>query len=167
MRNECLDAFYSGNKYFLDLRGWKSEKYPRSWTPWKIFQEWISAIREQNASRLRSISFFSHNFRVNVKISNEKPAKIALKFRTSPEPMGTEVATGVPPKYSFNVAARRAEQGFRIELDRIERDVGFGNLHGLTVDNVKDICTAVDNIQPYLCMYSPAHHLAKTWTNHT
>ena len=147
MRKESLDVFYGRNKFFLDLRGWKHASYPRSWTPRIIFEQWVTAIGEQNAARLKSLSFFSHNFRVNVRVSNEKPPSLLLRFRTSR--IKAEIAEGVPSWYTFDVAAQRAESGLRRVLDDIQES--HAQRRGLNVDDTLKICSAVDKIQPFLC----------------
>src|SRR6201996_660435 len=73
MREESLNVFYGRNKFVLDLRGWKHGSYPRRWTPFEVFDHWMTAIGDANAARIRSLTFFSHNFRVTVRISNEVP----------------------------------------------------------------------------------------------
>ena len=147
MRRECLDVFYGRNKFFLDIRGWKDASYPREWTPSIIFQRWITAIGDENAARLRSLSFFSHNhFSVNVKISKEAPLALALRFRT--DATKAEVAEGAPPGYNSDIAAERAEKAFRHVLDDIEEKNHVGPI---TVDDIMTICNTVDTIQPFLC----------------
>lgn len=147
MRKESLDVFYGKNNFFLDLRGWKGSIYPRKWTPKTIFEQWITAIGNDNAARLRNLKFYSHNFSVNVRISNEKPPTLLLKFRTFLSK--AEVAEGVPSSYNFATATRRAEDGLRRLLDDIQRKTSAQR--GLSVDDFKTIYWAVDKIQPFLC----------------
>lgn len=147
MRKESLDVFYGKNNFFLDLRGWKGSIYPRKWTPKTIFEQWITAIGNDNAARLRNLKFYSHNFSVNMRISNEKPPTLLLKFRTFLSK--AEVAEGVPSSYNFASAARRAEDGLRRLLDEIQRKTSAHR--GLSVDDFKTIYWAVDKIQPFLC----------------
>lgn len=146
MRKESLDVFYGKNNFFLDLRGWKSSSYPRKWTPRMIFENWVTAIGNDNAARLRNLSFFSHNFRVNVRVSNERPPTLLLKFRTNLTK--AEVAEGVPSSYTFAIAARRAESGLQRLLEGMQANT---SKRGLSVENIKTICWAVDMIQPFLC----------------
>lgn len=146
IRKECLDVFYR-NRFFLDLRGWKSATYPQYWTPEIIFQQWITAIGDENASRLRNLSFMSHNFSIGIKISNEKTPSLALRFRTSAN--RPECAEGVPSKYSFKTAAQHAEKALRTSLDQIESS--RRDQIGLSVADFTKICTAVHIIQPFLC----------------
>ena len=112
-----------------------------------IFEHWINAIGDKNAARLKSLSFFSHNFRVNIRVSTEKPPNLILRFRTSK--VQPEIAEGVPKGYTFDVAARRAEAGIRFLLDGIQADSLKG--HGLSVRDAVRICEAVDKTQPFLC----------------
>ena len=146
MRKESLDVFYGKNNFFLDLRGWKGSSYPRKWTPKTIFEQWITAIGSENAARLRSLKFYSHNFSVNVRISNEKPPAVVLKFRTFLSK--AEVAEGLPSSYTFAIAAQRAEGGLRRLLEDIQRKT---TQRGLSVDDFKTVYWAVDRIQPFLC----------------
>lgn len=146
MRKEALEVFYSRNNFFLDLRGWKAASYPRLWTPRKIFEEWVTAIGDENAAHLRNISFFSHTFRINVKISPEKPHSLALKFRT-PETKA-DVAEGAPRSYTFSIAAKHAENGLRRVLDNIEVNACDREI---SAKDIQSICDAVDTIQPFLC----------------
>lgn len=147
MRKESLDVFYGRNKFLLDLRGWKSSSYPYCWTPPIIFEKWIGALGDQNAARMKNLSFISHNFRAIINVSNDLPFSLNLKFRKSCTE--AELADGVPHHYTFDIAARRAERGLRGVLDRIEADHKDGS--SLSAINVGEICLAVDNIQPFLC----------------
>lgn len=146
MREESLNVFYGRNKFVLDLRGWKHESYPRRWTPFDVFGHWIMAIGDENAARIRHVTFFSHNFRVNIRISNEAPPSIALQLRTNPAK--TEVADSVPSWYTFEVAAKRAEEGLRAIIDEISAKL---DERPLTSDDFLLISTAIDDIQPFLC----------------
>jgi hypothetical protein len=146
MREESLNVFYGRNKFFLDLRGWKHGSYPRRWTPFDVFRHWITAIGDANAARIRSLTFFSHNFRVTVRISNEVPPTIAVRLRTN---MGkTEIADHVPSWYTFDVAAERAERGLGEIIDNIHTRL---QNTGLTSSDFLAISRGVDNIQPFLC----------------
>lgn len=146
MREEALNVFYGRNKFVLDLRGWKHQAYPKLWTPFEVFSHWITAIGDANAARIRNLTFFSHNFRVNVKISNEVPQTIALKLRTNPGK--TEVADSVPSWYTFELAAERCEKGLREIIDSIQADCGK---RSLTAADFLRISSGVDSIQPFLC----------------
>lgn len=147
IREEALNVFYSRKRFFLDLRGWKSSVYPRSWTPRRIFNEWVKAIGNSNATRIKHLSFFSHNFTANIQISTQKPPTLLLKFRTLSH--SKEVAEGLPAAYNFSVAARRAEKGLRLLLDKIEPQLVRNG--GMNVADMKKICRAIELIQPFLC----------------
>lgn len=111
-----------------------------------IFDHWIDGIGDSNAARLRFVSFWSHNFAAHIKISSEPP-RLSLKFRASlvhPEP-----AEDVPVYYTIDVAARRAELGLRSVLGEIEAARAG---HALTAEDVKEICSAVESLQPFLCV---------------
>ncbi|TKA75368.1 hypothetical protein B0A55_06006 [Friedmanniomyces simplex] len=153
MRKECLDVFYGKNKFLLDLRGWKHSEYPRKWTPLMIFERWISGIGDENAGRLRSLSFLSHNFTAHIRTSNEVP-HVSLKFRATPSRI--ESAEGTPAGYTFDIAARRAEQGLRSLLDRIRIE-----RHGapLRANDLNEICRFVNMLQPFLCKRSNLGHM--------
>jgi len=148
MRKECLDVFYGKNRFLLDLRGWKHDNYPKRWTPLMIFEHWINAIGDENAGRLRSLSFVSHNFTVLIKTSNETP-QVSLKFRSMVS--GLELAENVPTNYTSKLAAKRAEEGLRSVLDELEagRDG-----QSLTAGDIIRICRMVEAIQPFLCKRS-------------
>ncbi len=146
MRQECLDVYYSKNNFFLDLRGYSSSAYPRAWTPTQIFEKWATAIGDENAARLRSFSFFSHNFSASIKLSNKKPRTLVLKFRSS-EPKVKDPGL-VDSSYSFAIAAQRAEQGLQLLLEDVQADMPNG---GLTVNGLIRVCRAVGNVQPFLC----------------
>ena len=146
MRNESLDIFYSRNKFFLDLRGWKGASYPRKWTPLDIFERWITAIGDTNAKSIRSVSFFSHNFSANIKVSPEKPPTLSLRFRTNTT--NAELAEGVPVTYSFDIAARRAETSLRFLLEDLQQQLRDRSLN---VGDIKMLCSAVNGVQPFLC----------------
>lgn len=146
MRKESLDVFYGRNKFFLDLRGWKDSSYPRKWTPRMIFEHWVAAIGDENAARLRSLSFFSHNFRANIRISPERPPTLALIFRTNP--MKADVAEGTPNWYTFAVAAQRVEKGLQRVIDEVQAKV---LKRPLNVCDVSMIASTVDAVQPFLC----------------
>lgn len=146
IRKESLDVFYGRNKFFLDLRGWKHASYPRKWTPQMVLERWINAIGDENAARIRSLSFFSYSFRLNVKISNDTPPTLTLRFRTTPTRV--EVAEFVPSWYTFDVAAARAEKGLKQMLQDIETKT---QERPLNVDDFITISRAVENVQPFLC----------------
>ena len=146
MREEALNVFYGRNKFVLDIRGWKHDSYPRQWTPFEVFEHWIMAIDNENATRIRNLTFVSHSFRVNVKISNELPQSIAVIMRTNPDK--TEVADSVPPCYTFEVAAKRAEKGLRHIIENVHADSGRKALHS---SDFLEIAMAVEKIQPFLC----------------
>ena len=144
-RKECLDVFYGKNKFLLDMRGWKHDNYPKRWTPLMIFEHWIDAIGDENAGRLRSLSFVSHNFQAHVRMSNEAP-HLTLKFRaTTAKP---ELAENVPIDYNIKVAAKRAEDGLRSVLNEVQSG---RQGQPLQADHIKKICRTVDAIQPFLC----------------
>lgn len=146
MRQECLDVFYGRNNFFLDLRGWKSTVFPKKWTPGTIFERWITTIGEENVARLRSLKFYSHNFSVNVRLSNESPPTLTMKFRTFISK--AEVGEGVSSSYDFATAARRAEYGLRRLLNWIQKKT---KKRGLSIHDLKTIFWAVDMAQPFLC----------------
>lgn len=147
MRHECLDVFYGRNKFLLDLRGWKHQDYPKRWTPLQIFEHWLAAIGDANAARVRSLSFWSHNFSAHVRVAFEEECpRLAMKFR--PTGSKPELAENVPGEYSYGVACRRAELGLRGVLDGIEaRRKG----RSLDAGDLIRICRAVERIQPFLC----------------
>lgn len=149
MRKESLDVFYGNNKFLLDLRGWKHNNYPKHWTPPMIFEHWFDAIGDENAGRLRSLSFISHNFSVHAKMSTEAP-QLSLKFRpASKGQLGKpELADNVPANYTFRLAARRAEHGLRSVLDEVEAGAQG---QPLKAKDIQRICNIVDTIRPYLC----------------
>jgi hypothetical protein len=146
MREESLNVFYGRNKFVLDLRGWKHGSYPRRWTPFEVFGHWITTIGDQNARRIRNLTFFSHNFRLNVRVSNEVPPSIALRLRTNPA--RTEVADYVPSWYTFEVAAERAEKGLKEIVGRL---LAKSQKTALTSSDFLAISTGVDDVQPFLC----------------
>ncbi|KAK0935730.1 hypothetical protein LTR48_001156 [Friedmanniomyces endolithicus] len=121
MRQECLDVFYGKNNFLLDLRGWQHRSYPRKWTPPVIFERWISSIGNENAGRLRSLSFMSHNFSVHIAVSKQAP-NLALKFHSKSE--GKYSFENAPLGYTFEIAASRAEQGLRSKLDQMMAEKG-------------------------------------------
>lgn len=147
IREEALNVFYSRKRFFLDLRGWKSSAYPSTWTPRRIFNEWVKAIGTSNATRIKHLGFFSHNFTANIQISTQKPPTLILKFRTLSH--SKEVAEGIGAAYNFAIAARRAEQGLRLLLDKIEPQLDKNG--GINVADMKKICRAIELIQPFLC----------------
>lgn len=146
MREESLTVFYGRNNFFLDLRGWKHASYPPRWTPFDVFEHWITAIGDANAARIRSLTFFSHNFRVNVRVSNEVPPTIAVRLRTNEGK--AETADNVPSWYTFDLAAARAEQGLQAIVNNIPTRLRD---KGLTSSDFLTISRGVDNIQPFLC----------------
>ena len=148
IRKESLDVFYARNNFFLDLRGWKHASYPRRWTPQMVLERWIRAVGNDNVARIRSLSFFSYSFRLNVRISNDSPPTLTLRFRTTPT--NTEVAEFVPSWYTFDVAAARCEKGMRRLLQDIEAEAKSQN-RALNVDDFITISESVENTQPFLC----------------
>ncbi|KAI7353561.1 hypothetical protein KC354_g11475 [Hortaea werneckii] len=110
--------------------------------------KWIHAIGDENAARLRHLSFVSYSFSLHVAISYEdENPKIAVKLR--PFDDNPKLAKSVPSGYSMAVAHSYASQGMRWMLDEIEsRRVGA---RGLTAADVAEICRSVERIRPFLC----------------
>jgi len=146
MRDESLDVFYGRNTFLLDLRGWKHDDLPKSWTPPTIFKQWIESIGDKNVAKLRSLSFYSHNFKAHVKIHPDKSQQLTLKFGFLQK--AHETADGAPPGYSMQLAAKRAEIGLRKFLDEIQ-DSKKGQPLG--VRDVTRICDMIASLQPFLC----------------
>lgn len=146
MREESLDVFYGRNKFILDLRGWKHGSYPRTWTPFEVFEHWMTGIGDHNAAKIRSLMFVSHNFRLIVKVSHEVPPTVVLRLRTNAGK--TELAEHIPFWYTFEMAAERAEKGLQEVLENIQAEP---KKHALTVNDFLAIAEAVDDIQPFLC----------------
>ena len=106
----------------------------------------MTAIGDDNAARIRSLSFFSHNFRLNVKISKDNPPSLSLKFRTTPTKV--EIAEFVPSWYTFNVAAERAENGLKRLLEGVQEK---SRRRPVNVNDFLAISATVGRIQPFLC----------------
>ncbi|KAK1072662.1 hypothetical protein LTR12_009452 [Friedmanniomyces endolithicus] len=148
MRQKCLDVFYGKNNFLLDLRGWQHRAYPRKWTPPLIFERWISSIGNENAGRLRSLSFVSHNFSVHVTVSKQAP-NLALKFHSKSE--GKYSFENAPLGYTFEIAASRAEQGLRSMLDQMMAErVG----RPLRAVDLNEIGRFVTMLRPFLCTFN-------------
>ncbi|KAK1075518.1 hypothetical protein LTR33_009513 [Friedmanniomyces endolithicus] len=148
MRQECLDVFYGKTNFLLDLRGWQHRSYPRKWTPPVIFERWISSIGNENAGRLRSPSFMSHNFSVHIAVSKQAP-NLALKFHSKSE--GKYSFENAPLGYAFEIAASRAEQGLRSKLDQMMAErVG----RPLRVVDLNEIGRFVTMLRPFLCTFN-------------
>jgi len=147
MRKESLDVFYNHNRFLLDLRGWKGEGWSRALTPGDIFRRWITAIGDENVARLRCLSFFCKDFRVNIRISSGVPPTLKMRFRT--DSSGTsDVSVGIPHPYSYTIAAGRLEQG----LEMLLADIQFKALHrSVTVEDLACFFEAVNKAQPFLC----------------
>ncbi|RMZ15824.1 hypothetical protein D0860_01387 [Hortaea werneckii] len=152
MRQESLDVFYGKNKFLIDLRGWKHPEYPKDWTPLTIVTKWIQAIGDENAARLRKLSFVTHSFSLHISISYEdENPKIAVKLRPFDEK--PKLAKNAPSGYSIGLAHSYAGQGMRRMLDAIESShsravAGAGRL---TAADVLEICRSVERIRPFLC----------------
>lgn len=148
MREESLDVFYGKNKFLIDLRGWKHPEYPDTWTARTIVTKWLHAIGDDNAARLRHLSFVSHSFSLHIAISYEdENPKIVMKLR--PFDDNPRLAKNVPSGYSIEVAHCYAGQGMRSMLDEIEsRRAGARRL---TAADMVEICRSVERIRPFLC----------------
>ena len=146
LRGESLNVFYGRNKFVLDLRGWKHGSYPLRWTPFEVFKHWITTIGDHNARRIRNLTFFSHNFRLNVRVSNDVTPSMTLRLRTNPG--SSEVVDYVPSWYTFAVAAQRVEKGLREIVGRI---LAKSQKNGLTSSDFLAISKGVEDIQPFLC----------------
>ncbi|TKA31613.1 hypothetical protein B0A50_01690 [Salinomyces thailandicus] len=120
-RNEILDVFYGTNKFLFDLRGDKHDDYPLYWTPPTIYENWVEAMGDENAARLRSLSFLSHNFSAHATFSYEEGSpKITLKFRDTGRKAPLSTFT-IVSDYSRQLAYERSEQGLRSFLAGIEQ----------------------------------------------
>ncbi|RMZ14675.1 hypothetical protein D0862_01938 [Hortaea werneckii] len=149
MREESLAVFYGKNKFLIDLRGWKHTEYPEDWTALTIVTRWLHAIGDENAARLRHLSFVSHSFSLHIAISYEdENPKIAMKLR--PFDGQPKLAKNVPSGYSMEVAHGFAAQGMRWMLDEIEYSRRAG-ARRLTAADVVEICRGVERIRPFLC----------------
>ena len=145
MRNESLDVFYGRNNFMLDMRGWKHSELPKSWTPLMIFEHWVQSIGDHNVARLRSLSFYSHNFNAHIKIQS-KTNQLTLKFRVLP--ISPDPVQGAPTGYSFEIAAKRASARLRHVLNEIQ-DQKEGR--PLNADDLMRVCSTVEMLQPFLC----------------
>ncbi|EMC99787.1 hypothetical protein BAUCODRAFT_30196 [Baudoinia panamericana UAMH 10762] len=142
VRKECLDVFYSKNKFLFDLRGWKHDNYPPRWTPLNIYEKWITAIGDDNVARLRSLSIVSQNFRVHLTVSAEQP-QLSFKFTfTWSKPV--ETADGVPPHLGFEGVMKHAPEGLQRVLDEIHAS----SPDRLTVDGLLRFVRCVKNKEP-------------------
>lgn len=145
MRKESLDIFYGRNNFMLDMRGWKHSALPKSWTPLMIFEHWVMSIGDHNVARLRSLSFYSHNFNAHIKVQGEEN-NLTLKFRVLPhDPQPVQTA---PPGYNLGVAGERASSALRHVLDEIER---AREGQPLNADDLVRICSTIELLQPFLC----------------
>lgn len=145
MRKESLDVFYGRNTFMLDMRGWKHSEYPKTWTPKIIFERWLRTIGDHNVARLRSVSFYSHNFSVHIKVQSNRN-HLMSKFRAlsiDPQPV-----QNAPAGYTFNVAAKYAGAGF---LDVLSRLQAAKQGRPLNADDFIRICSTVEMLQPFMC----------------
>ncbi|KAI7228259.1 hypothetical protein KC330_g7998 [Hortaea werneckii] len=151
MRQESLAVFYGKNKFLIDLRGWKHPAYPDTWTALTIVTKWLTAIGDEDAARLRKLSFVSHSFSLHIAVSYEdENPRIAMKLR--PFEDKPKLAKNVPSGYGMEIAHGFAGQGMRAMLDEIEsRRTGAGAGARLTAADVVDICRSVELIRPFLC----------------
>ncbi|GAB7360030.1 hypothetical protein MBLNU230_g7553t1 [Neophaeotheca triangularis] len=149
MRKESLEAFYSRKTYLIDLRGWKSDKYPGSWTPRTICNRWLEAIGDENAGCLRSLFFYSHNFTAHVKIENKQPG-ITLRFRAR---TGVKVDTveGVTHNYTFELAAERARERIGKMFVKMSAERAGQDDQLLKAEDIKLMCEMFERVQPFLC----------------
>lgn len=134
----------------LDMRGWKHAAWPKSWTPIDIFYKWIAAIGDENAARLRQISFYLHNFAVHYTLSSdpEKP-RIMAKFRqTRSNLTSIEVSEDAPRGYTFEMAIKRAERRLACMVEGMAGEIGS---HPLEVVDIRRLCDIVESLKPALC----------------
>ncbi|EME46805.1 hypothetical protein DOTSEDRAFT_22836 [Dothistroma septosporum NZE10] len=148
VRRECLDVFYGGSKFMLDMRGWKHSAYPKAWTPNKIFEEWVESIGDENTARLRNVWFYLNNSMIAFTIRSDKP-RITFKFKqTRGGSAYAEIAEDAPTGHTFKTAMERARQRleYRVQemADRVEEQP-------LTVKNFQDLCVLVEDVKPTLC----------------
>lgn len=144
MREESLASFYGSNTFLLDMRGWKSRIFPRTLIPPRIFDKWSGAIGEENAGRLRSLSFYSHNFSANVRISDSLQPRITLKFRANANCTAED-----NPRYTFQLAKECALDRITRVLDRITAERGA---EAFTVADIQAIAHVMERVQPFLCL---------------
>ena len=148
MRQECLDVFYGKTDFMLDLHSWPHIQFPATWNPLKIFEQWISGIGNENAGRLRSVTFMSHCFSVHLRWS-KNAQHLTLKFLPALlDAVDAETKEGVNWGYTYELATSRAEQGLRSVMDRIISERA-GTL--LRVDNFKEVGRIVNKLPPFIC----------------
>lgn len=117
MRGEALDIHYGKNKFVIDFRQFLSIVHPTKLT---IFTNWTTAIGDENAGRIRSLSCLLPNFSVHFKISNKKP-RFSLKFRSTSGGNGV-VEMLTTTVHDPTVAAHRACRGLLLVLKSIEEE---------------------------------------------
>ncbi|UJO16907.1 uncharacterized protein CLAFUR5_04120 [Fulvia fulva] len=148
VRAECLDIFYGDSKFMLDMRGWKHSAYPKSWTPNKIFDEWIMSLGDENTARLRNVWFYLNNSMVAFTIRNDKP-RITFKFKqTRSGSSYAEIAEDAPSGHTFKIAMERARARLTYRVNEVMDAV---KERPLTVTDYKGLCKLVEDIKPTLC----------------
>lgn len=165
VRKECLDVFYGKNRYvsrlcvrpladtddarfMLDLRGWKNSGYPKKWTPNDIFERWITAIGDDNAARLRSLTFYEHAFAVNFTITNVAP-RITAKLRQNRDSSPNDtMAEDAPAGYNFDTAIERARARLQFLIADLLQQHGD---HPLTAQVIGRLLDIIEDFRPALC----------------
>ena len=134
----------------LDMRGWKHSAYPKSWTPNKIFYEWILSIGDENTARLRYVWFYLNNCMIAFTIrSNDEKPRITFKFKQTRAPSAyTEIAEDAPTGYTFDTAMERAREHLTYRVDEMIHQAGE---RPLTTTDYKNLCELVEDIKPTLC----------------
>lgn len=134
----------------IDMRGpFKHVSYPRAWTPLDIFIKWISAIGNENAARLRHVSFYMHNFAVHLNINPEASPNITTKFRQTRR--GTEsdyITAEAPVSLAFDQAIQRAKKRLAFVIDST---IAITKDRPLTSNDFVSLSEAINEIQPTLC----------------
>ncbi|KAF2168633.1 hypothetical protein M409DRAFT_53272 [Zasmidium cellare ATCC 36951] len=152
VRKESLDVFYGKNRFMLDMRGWKNGAWPKSWTPVDIFTRWVKAIGDENAARLRHVSFYLQNFAVHYTISSgqdKDTPRIVAKFRQTRSNFESfDISERAPAGYTVKVAMKRAEQHLCYKAGALAKRVGDRNLG---VKDVLELCKFVESLKPALC----------------
>ncbi|KAI5367096.1 hypothetical protein Slin15195_G022280 [Septoria linicola] len=145
-RRESLDVFYGEGNWLIDLRGWM-KAYPKSWSTCDIFTNWVAALGDENAARLRRLIFYHNNFTITYNINNKFNPRIDYTMRRN-RSFEYELALDAPIGYTIEQAFRRAENHLNVCLEALNILTAG---RPLSVTDIMDLFQIIEEFKPGLC----------------
>lgn len=131
----------------LDMRH-SMTAWGESWKPSDVFYHWIAAIGDENAARLRKVSFYLYNFSVHFSLhSGTNKPRIIAKLRDTTATV-FKANQNNPNAYTMGVAMGRAEKRLAFVVQRMLLE---NDNRRLDSGDICKLCDLVVSLGPALC----------------